>query len=480
VLQLARFKEKSMKRIGALWLVSSVLFLAAVSACSRQVLQDPDFPSIQAALDALPPSGGRVFIPAGIYILKGSLKLRDNVTISGAGPATVLKACDLVLGKTAAPIQVGEAQVRVENTTGFEVGMDVFIHKEIEWGPNVEKAFSYTITAIENNILKFDKAAAYAQPTGATVCTGTPVVLVFKKRNIVIENLTIDGNRKPNWVYVPLKMAGVYFWGSTDCTVQNCQIINASGDGISAQFPTTGYPGDAALGTNGWATVEKHEGNGSMILNNRIHGAAGFGIHLGGGQTKSIVKGNIVRDCAWDGFYWCWDNALTIVTDNIFTNNGWNGIGGVGSGGVVISDVQNITSNNICSYNGNCGIHINGGEGNIISGNVCYGNSRAEKGRYPGILIDIPGTPANKVWDIAAIVTGNSCNDVGGESAMQKCGVELAPNVSGVIIRDNISKGNLGKDILPDTNLDRYPTQGPPLMEFLDSSFIRPHVKPSP
>ncbi len=28
--------------------------------------------------------------------------------------------------------------------------------------------------------------------------------------------------------------------------------------------------------------------------------------------------------------------------------------------------------------------------------------------------------------------------------------------------------------------VDRDPTQGPPLMGFWDSSFIRPHVKPSP
>jgi len=445
-----------MKGIGVFLLLYPALFLSAVAESVKADLSAADYPSIQAALDALPPSGGRVFIPAGTYILKGSLKPRDNVTISGAGPATVLKACDLVLGKTAAEIKIGETQVSVENTAGFEVGMDVFLHKNIEWGPGVEKAFSYTITAIEGKVLKFDKAADYDQPAGAAVCTGTPVILVFNRRNVVIENLTIDGNRKPEWVYVNLKMAGVYLWGAVDCTIQNCRIINPSGDGISAQFPATGYHGDNSQGPNGWSTPDKHEGNGSMILNNHIRGASGFGIHLGGGQTKSIVKGNIVRDSTWDGFYWCWDNAFSIVTDNIFTNNGWNGIGGVGSGGVVASDLQNITSNNICSYNGYCGIHIEGGEGNVVSGNVCYANSRAEKGKYPGILVDIPypdqGAPANKTWDIAAIVTGNTCNDVGGDNAMQKCGVELAPNVAGVILRDNIGKGNLGKDILPGTN----------------------------
>lgn len=417
-------------------------------------LSAADFPSIQAALDALPPTGGRVFIPAGTYVVKGSLKPRDNVTIVGAGPATVLKACDLVVAKTTSAIKVGDTQVTVEDPVGFEVGMDVFAHKNIEWAPGVEKAFSYTITAVEGKTLKFDKPAAFAQPVGAAVCTGAPVILVFRKRNVVIENLTVDGNRKPNWVYVNLKMAGIYLWGTSDCTVQNCHIINTSGDGISAQFPPTGYSGSVADGPQGWATADKHKGNGTLILNNRVRGASGFGIHLGGGQTKSIVKGNIVDACAWDGFYWCWDNTFTIVSDNIFTRNGWNGIGGYGDGSSPISDAQNVNSNNVCAYNGYAGIAVTGGSGNILSGNVCFANSRAARGKYPGIRISIPHPDPKKAdqrYTINAVVTGNSCNDVG-EGATQKCGIEVATNVQGVIVQDNASSGNIGANVLPESS----------------------------
>jgi parallel beta-helix repeat protein len=439
-------------RIGLATLLIGTIGLLATPTGLGAELSAAHYPSIQAALDALPPTGGRVFIPAGTYVLKGSLKPRSNVTISGAGPATVLKACDLLVSKTTAPIQVGDVQATVEDPRGFEVGMDVFAHKNIEWAPGVEKAFSYTITAIEGKTLKFDKPAAFAQPAGAAVCTGTPVILVFKQRNVVVENLAVDGNRKPNWVYVNLKMAGIYLWAASDCTVRNCHVINTSGDGIATQFPPTGYSGSLAEGPHGWATVEKHDGNGTLILNNRVRGASGFGIHVGGGHTKSIIQGNIVESCGWDGFYWCWDNALTIVTDNIFTKNGWNGIGGYGDGSSQVSDTQNINSNNVCAYNGYAGIAVTGGSGNIVSGNVCFANSRAAKGMHPGIKVSIPypdPRKPNQTCVINTIVTGNSCNDVV-QGAMQKCGIEVAGNVRGVVVKDNMSSGNVGLDVLPE------------------------------
>ncbi len=446
-----REKMSTLRKILIMLLYFAALLAASALAADsgKSDLSASDFPSIQAALDALPPGGGRVYIPAGTYVLKGSLKPCDNVTICGAGPSTVLRACDLVTGKTTSQLNVGDKQVDVENTAGFEVGMDVFVHKNIEWGPYVEKAFSYRITAIEGNTLRFDKAAAAGQPAGATVCTGAPLILVLNRRNVVIENLTVDGNRKPDWVYVNLKMAGIYLWGAIDCTVRSCHVINTSGDGISAQFPPSGWKG--ADGPMGWAVPEKHGGNGTMILDNHISNTSGFGIHIGGGQTKSIIKGNIVSKCLWDGFYWCWDNVLTIVTDNTFTHNGWNGIGGFGDGSSAFSDTHNINSNNVCAYNGQAGIAITGGNSNIVSGNMCFANSGSAKGEYPGIKVWIPGPDKNepdKKYFINTLITGNVCSDVG-EGATQKNGIDVAENIRGVILRDNISEGNMGQDILP-------------------------------
>ncbi len=47
-------------------------------------------------------------------------------------------------------------------------------------------------------------------------------------------------------------------------------------------------------------------------------------------------------------------------------------------------------------------------------------------------------------------------------------------------VGDPINAVKIFSDKSADELVDRDPTQGPPLMGFLDSSFIRPHVKPSP
>jgi len=260
---------------GTIWGVAFAVIATGLVQAAQTELSAATYEGIQAALDALPPEGGRVFIPAGTYIMKGSLKPRDGATISGAGPATVLKACDQVVQKSAKPLAVGDRQIVMQSVQGFATGMDVFVHEKLDWSAATQKAFSYTITSIEGNTLKFDKAAVFAQPADATVCSGAPVILVFMKKNIVIENLTVDGNKQKASTSVNLKMAGIYLWGALDCTVQNCRLDNCWGDGISAQFPPTGFKADS--GQPLWDPLDKHEGNGTLIVNNHIRAARSFG-----------------------------------------------------------------------------------------------------------------------------------------------------------------------------------------------------------
>lgn len=49
-----------------------------------------DFPSIQAAVDSLPESGGAVAIPAGVWRIAEPIVLRSNVSLVGAGASTVV------------------------------------------------------------------------------------------------------------------------------------------------------------------------------------------------------------------------------------------------------------------------------------------------------------------------------------------------------------------------------------------------------
>ena len=61
---------------------------------SRDVRNVADYPSIQDAINSLPATGGKVFIPAGLYIIISSIKITSNVVLTGEGFNTILKLAD--------------------------------------------------------------------------------------------------------------------------------------------------------------------------------------------------------------------------------------------------------------------------------------------------------------------------------------------------------------------------------------------------
>jgi len=56
----------------------------------QKVLSVADFPSIQAAIDALPPSGGMVMVPAGVWKIAKPIVLRSAVSLVGVGESSVI------------------------------------------------------------------------------------------------------------------------------------------------------------------------------------------------------------------------------------------------------------------------------------------------------------------------------------------------------------------------------------------------------
>ena len=82
----------------AIWATRAIVTLTVLSglACTKTPphaanLVVTDFPSIQAALDALPAEGGVVIVPAGIHKVREPLSInRSNVTLRGEGRGTVI------------------------------------------------------------------------------------------------------------------------------------------------------------------------------------------------------------------------------------------------------------------------------------------------------------------------------------------------------------------------------------------------------
>ena len=82
-------------RHHALTIALPALLLALCGVCAGAPLSTVDagdYDSISAAIAALPPGGGEVYVPAGEHRISRTIMLPDNVTLRGAGDASVIRA----------------------------------------------------------------------------------------------------------------------------------------------------------------------------------------------------------------------------------------------------------------------------------------------------------------------------------------------------------------------------------------------------
>ncbi len=315
---------------------------------------------IQEAIDALPRGGGEVYVPPGLYPLLRSIVLRDNVTLRGAGGATILRRLPEVSTKLVAKGESGEIQVQVEDSSIFKVGqaVNVYDDQNFAW-----LATSTIIVHIDGNTLTLQRGLwdTYDLARNAAVNNFFPVITAKHARNVTIQNLTIDGGAdKKNEGFSDFACSAIHLCACTDSRIEGCQVLNYPSDGISVQG-----------------------GSRIVVKNNTVINCRERGMHPGTGLSDSIWSGNISRFNKIDGFYFCMNNRHVIVSDNIFSDNGAHGIGGLGHGG----DKFNVVANNVCARNGECGIQVFDGSDNIVTGNLCLDNSQAKAGRRAGIEV---------------------------------------------------------------------------------------------
>jgi polygalacturonase len=114
--------------IFSLWLGAAVAQETPAATQARGshelVVQGRDLAAIMTAVRAVPEEGGTVFLPEGFYLLNGPVVLdRDNITLKGAGPKTVLMTmagsdCPLmVMGSTETPVHRMTRNLTVSDMT---------------------------------------------------------------------------------------------------------------------------------------------------------------------------------------------------------------------------------------------------------------------------------------------------------------------------------------------------------------------------
>ena len=361
---------------------------------------------IQEAVDALPNRGGVVRIPPGRYVLRCAVELYSNVTLQGAGAAAVLTRGPQASAPLTAVAKKGQRTIRVKTTTGFRIGDEVGVY-------DTKKTRGWYIThadviSIRKGEIVLDRPLKYDYDPakGAGVINYYPFIRAKDVRHVTVRDLRIEGNVGQNpGPFNDFTFAAVHFVRASDSRVLRVVVNGHPSDGIGVQG-----------------------GRNNLVAECVVSNCRGHGFHPGTALKWSVFSNNIAYANKADGLYFCARVRGCSVVGNVFHHNGGDGIGGLGGGG----DTFNVVSNNVCEFNGRCGIEAANGAENSIAGNVCLNNSQSSPRKFSGILVkDSCNT----------LVTGNRCAD-DQKRKTQKYGIEECGKSEGNLIVGNLCSSN--------------------------------------
>ena len=262
-----------------------------------------DNQSIQFAIDAIASTGGTVLLNPGTYEITAPVRLKSNVHLKGAGKESVLKRAMGVQTRYVVDADFGELKLTVENPDGFAIGMKVQVTDDDNNGCwNVSTAY---VTDIVDNTIYIDKGLIrdYRSDRNGLVSNASSVIDVMHAENASISGLVIDGNRKENFFADGCNSAGVLIIKSKHIQVDEVQVKDFNGEGISWQ-------------------ITEHV----SITNCEISGSGNTGLHPGTGSPFSLIENNNVHHNDRDGLFICWRVYQSKVRGNQFHHNGRFGL----------------------------------------------------------------------------------------------------------------------------------------------------------
>jgi len=258
---------------------------------------------LQAAVDYIAAlGGGTVAIGPGEYLMFDSLHLRSNVTVKGSNDKTILRKADSSVSLLALDGDFGEQQITVEDPNGFAVGRGVAIWDDRSGGFHTTVA---RITGRTGSTFSIDKPLMADCMVNRNAKAGTvfPVVSGYHIEGARIEDLAVEGNKAANVSLNGCRGAGIFLYRAFGTVIQNCQVRNYNGDGISFQ-----------------------QSNDVTLIGCVSEDNAALGIHPGSGSQRPSVRNCFARNNGTDGLFLCWRVRHGLFQDNIIEGNGRYGI----------------------------------------------------------------------------------------------------------------------------------------------------------
>jgi parallel beta-helix repeat protein len=312
--------------------------------------------ALQKAADMLKP-GDALEIGPGTYRMDNSLFVPSNVTVRGVAGQTILLKSSGVESALEEDGDYGESQLLVAESGKFQPGMGITVLDDQQnrgWDVSVT-----TVKAVEGKLLRIEPMTLKdynLEQQRARIQNTFPILCVIEGENVVLEDITVDGNKDANAYIDGCRGGAIYMYRSKNVTVRNCVARNYNGDGISFQIT-----------------------DGIKVLNCESYGNTGLGIHPGTGSPNATVKGCHTHHNGQIGLFLCWRVRNGEFSDNLIEDNGQYGIS------IGHKDTDNVFVNNKVLRNGVCGVYFrketfkNSGHRNTFRDNEIADNGSADK-----------------------------------------------------------------------------------------------------
>jgi hypothetical protein len=357
---------------------------------------------LQAAVDYMARvGGGTVQILPGTFRLRNAVYLQSRVRLLGSGAESILIKEPSVKTNLAADSDWYDQEITLADPAGFRVGDGVCLRAKNphNGGSTVIKR---TLVARSGNRFKIDKAPREnlwlkGDPTAATLF---PILSGEFVSDIVIENITLDGNKDNNENLDGNYAGCIWMQDCNRISIRGVTARNYDGDGISWQI-----------------CHDVH------VENCHSHDNTQLGLHPGSGSQRPLIR-NCKSERNDQGIFFCWGVKYGLAEKNVLADNRSYGVS------IGHCDTDNIVRDNEILRSGKVGVLFRG-ESKSFAGhrNRIENNRVIDSGSDTGVGVDIQGETES------ITIAKNEIRET--RQPMSRIGVRIGENVGDVQLADN-------------------------------------------
>jgi hypothetical protein len=375
---------------------------------SKADLVGKDDRVIQAAVDYVARlGGGAVRLMPGTYTLRNAIYLPSGIRLTGSGQDSVITKIASETVPLADDSNWFDQEITLKDAKGFCVGDGVLLRAKNPHDGG-EEVIKRTLVARSGNRFKLnDGLRENLWLSGKPTCSlSFPLLTSERTADVLIENLTLDGNRDNNENLNGNYGGCIFLQDCNRFTIRKVEARSYNGDGISFQVCH-----DVA------------------IEDCYCHDNAGLGVHPGSGAQRPLIRNNRIERNQL-GLFWCWGVKYGLAEGNRIDGNHSYGVS------IGHCDTDNVMRKNRIVNSGKAGILFRDesrGRDFWPNRNLIEENAILDSGGEDGVAVDIAG----KTRDIRII--GNEIRETRGPA--RRTGIRIARDVGALQIERNTIEG---------------------------------------